>query len=216
MNRETDEIRERLVRTIKDSNGRVPRDKAVEELAAVYPAESVGHAIQDALEQLQIDELIDYDTSEEGSRLMKSIWYLKALDEREANALREIKPVARALLRLLYTQGTRDHLGEMKLQDARTKLAEAGFPTSETKHLYVEGRVDTFQRIKSGQYEDWLRVIPEYEKTAEYKVQEEETRKKLDEDISIQTYMTEKLEEEDERRRKRAESRKKPMKQSSL
>jgi len=215
MSQQIDEIRRSLCEIIKGIDRRAPKDDIIRRLIASYPPAIVDSAIEQALDQLEIDQLIDYDTREEGHGRTEAIWYLRILNEKEAHDLQSLKPVARALLKLLYKQGDYEHLGQMRVEDARTRLTELGFPLSETKYISVEGRVDVFWRFRSGQQEEWFRIIPEYEKTAEYRAAEDEAERELDEHISIQTYMTEKLENEDEKRRKRAASRKKRPKQQS-
>ena len=208
------ELREKLLDIVRSTKNGLSKEQVKKQLESSYAPDLVDAGVRQAIDEFLIEQVIDY-SRREGVVSGDLIWYLRALSGEEEQKLRSLKPAQRALLKLMHCQGDYDHLGQMTVEDARTRLAEVGFPLSETKYLSVEGRVDVFWRIRSGEQEEWFRIIPEYEKTAEYRAAEEEAERELDEHVSIQTYMTEKLENEDEKRRKRAESREKRTKQQS-
>ena len=207
-------FRERLLDTVRSARDCVSKEQVKKQLKSVYAPDLVDAGIRQAIDEFLIEQVIDY-SRREGVVSGDLVWYLRTLSGEEEQKLRSLRPAQLALLRLMYCQGDHDNLGQMRVEDARRRLAELGFPTSETKYISVEGRVDAFWRIRSGEQEEWFRIIPEYEKTAEYRAAEEEAERELDEYASIQAYMNEKLEKEDERRRKRAESRRKRTKQQS-
>jgi len=214
MRKEDADLRKSLLDTIMAMKNRIPKELVKKQLETRYPPDEITHGITEAISDYVIDQFVDYAPGEGEFAHSELIWYLRILDKEEAQNLRALEPVATALLRLLYEQETPEHPGEMRVEDARAKLAEEGYAESETKYLSIGGRVATFWRLDTGQPVEWFRIIPEYEKSTEYKAAREEHERELEDIIAFQMKIID-AEEEDMDKRARARTRAKKKRKAS-
>jgi len=217
MRKEDAELRKSLLDTIMAMKNSIPKELVKKQLESRYPPDVIVRGITEAISDYVIDQFVDYAPGEGEFAHSELIWYLRILDKEDSQNLQALKPVATALLRLLYEQETPEHPGEMRVEDARAKLAEKGYAKSETKYLSVKDRVDTFCRLDTGRPEEWFRVIPEYKKSAEYKAAKEESDRELEDIIAFQMKILDIEEEEmDKRARVRAKKKQKAPSGQSL
>lgn len=154
----------------------IPLEIVIKELCNDYQIEGIEQAIEHALDDYRIDKVLDYPDSEWNLYGGRPLWHLMKLTSEDADRLRSLRKVDLALLQLLKNQTAPKSEGEMKSDDARIILQEQGFAEDETKFLWVEDYVDHHYEYDDGKSIEWCRLIPENEKTEEYKRAMEEIR----------------------------------------
>lgn len=162
----------------------------------------IRNGIRQAIEEFQIEQVIDYERRG-GEIVGDPIWYLRIVAKDDQQELRSLRPIQLALLRLMYEQDARGHPGEMMVENARKELAERGYAKSETEYVWIDGRIERCWTIEDDGRIEWFRVIPEREKTPEYKAAMEEAQRERDEKEELVMRLIEEDERAEERREKR-------------
>jgi hypothetical protein len=96
------------------------------------------------------------------------IWYLKLLSPEETEWHRNLKPLAKAIIRLLRDQNDPRTLGSMPIEIGRKALIDAGF-ADVRKYPGVGDKVRPFMSYVDGEMQSWFGLIHEFEKTEEYR-----------------------------------------------
>jgi len=151
----------------------IPLEIVIKELGNDYKLTEIEEAIIQALDTFQIDKVLDYASAEWSLYDGYPIWHLLRLTSEDADKLRNLKKVDLALLGILKNQNGPERLGELKSEDAQNLLREQGFTEKETEFLWVKDLVDHYYEFEDGKSIEWCRLIPEYEKTEEYKKEQE-------------------------------------------
>lgn len=168
----------------------IPLDIIIQKISTEYSSEDVERAIESAMDQYLVDKVLDYPDDEWNLYGGRPIWHILKLDTEEADKLQNLKPVNLALLRLLKTQTDVDSLGEIKSEDVRTILIEQGFNEDDVRSLWIEGYVDYHYDFENDRSIEWCRLIPENEKTEEYKREEERIQDESARKESFRMYIT--------------------------
>ena len=132
--------------------------------------------IEYALDHHVVEKVIDYPP-EDWDSFEKPIWYVRTLSSEDAESHRSLPPHEWALLKLLWNQNDRDHLGQMKLEAVRAELRRQGFTEDDLEVLTIDGLVDHFFTTEDDVMTEWCYVLPEWEKTEEYRRSEEEIQR---------------------------------------
>ena len=167
----------------------IPLEIVVKKLGDTYQLTEIEEAIEQALDSYQIDKVLDYSAPEWNLYGGYPIWHLQKLSSEGSDALHGLKEVELALLHLLKHQNEPKHFGEIKTEDARTILQNQGFTQKETEFLWVEDMVDHHYDFEDGKSIEWCRLIPENEKTEEYKKAQERMDEEYAEKEAIRMFI---------------------------
>jgi len=121
-------------------------------------------------------------------------WHLKLLSPEETEWHMNLKPLAKAIIRLLRDQNDPQTLGSMPTEIGRKALIDAGFADVD-KYPYVVDKVRNFLSYVDGEMQWWFGLIHEFEKTEEYKQLSEERFQRYSEKEARYMRMLEDLEE---------------------
>ncbi|MFX1606746.1 MAG: hypothetical protein ACFFDD_12700 [Promethearchaeota archaeon] len=137
--------------------------------------------IEYALDNWIVDKILDYDDNSEES-IGKPVWFIRILDENEIEILRNLSKEAKCLLKILRKSDTDGVLGVASTSDLIKTLHERGHDLDLVPH--IPGRVDDFFKTVEGELVQFHYLIPEDEKSEEYKAGlrelDEKTRRRLD------------------------------------
>ena len=120
-------------------------------------------------------------------------WHLKLLSPEETEWHRNLKPLAKAIIRLLRDQNDPRTLGSMPIEIGRKALIDAGFADVH-KYPGVGDKVRSFMSYVDGEMQSWFGLIHEFEKTEEYKQWSEEQDRRFQEKEQRYMRMVEDLE----------------------
>ena len=207
MNDQNAEFHHRLFDIVRSTEDGIPKEQARKQLEGFYSPGIVVEGISKAIAEFLVEQVVDY-TRREGEVGGELIWYLRALSKEEELKLRNLKPVQLALLRVVYEQESPGCPGEIRVIDAIDKLRERGYANPENEYLRIAGKIDAFWTIEDRRRTEWLRMIPEHEKTPEYKAGKEKRDKEL-EDITAFHMKVLDIEEEEMDKKARARTKKK-------
>ena len=154
--------------------------------------------IQHALDKWVVDKTIaDLHPKLEkelGLPLGLPTWHLKLMSPEETEWHRSLKPLAKAIIRLLRNQNDSRILGSILTEIGRKALIDAGFADVD-KYPFVVDKVRSFMCNVDGENKWWFGLIEEHEKTEEYKQwSEERLQRHLEKEVRYQR-MLEDLEE---------------------
>jgi hypothetical protein len=141
----------------------------------------IDDGIQYVLDNWIVEKVLDYDSdsTESDGQL---VWFLRILSEKEAERFRNLPEVSKCFIRILYSINTPGDLGVIRADDALKKLKEHGYDIEYVP--YVSGKTDDFFRLEDGELIQFHYLVPEEEKSEEYKAGlkelDEKTRRKLD------------------------------------
>lgn len=184
---------ESVAKSILDHLDATPRGIALDEIKRILKKdESVEHvenpehlindAIQYALTNWLVEKVIDYPRYKDGFAIGAPTWVLKKLTGEESKCLQELPEVKTAYLRLLQSCSESDEIGRMREKDALKHLQELGFDVDRIPH--IPGRTQLTLQHEDGEWVTVCRLIPEFEKTEEFKQMirelEEKEMRKLD------------------------------------
>jgi hypothetical protein len=139
--------------------------------------------IQQGLDEWVIDKTIDELTYQKMRELglpeeSGFIWHLKLPTPEKTEFYRQLRPEARALIRLLREQNDPRSMGIMPRDEAIKNLKEQGF-TDDLKYIYAEDTIEDFIANWIGDGNVWCYgLVQEYEKTEEFKKWQEEVTNK--------------------------------------
>jgi len=210
MNTDFKQVVNEILAILKDSDClRAPKFRVETLLADRYPSGEISAAIDRALDDclviLVLDDYPEDPDTDKGGR----IWFLKLLSAEDAQGVRELTPLKRALLRLIYKHGNSDFLGRIRVEDAMAALKERGFDAESLKWGRIKDYVERVWETEEGERSEWFRLIPEDEKTEEFKRAEEESLKEWEEWNAHKMKRIEEMEKEGEARERRRQKRKK-------
>ena len=211
---ETSEIVQDMLSFLKHQNGEsaprviVERDMARHLSERLYKA-----AIQRVVDECLVTLVLDYPAKKWDVHQDDLAWHVKLLSSEETRRMRELKPVDLALIKLLQKQNGPYDPGEMSVQEAKERLLEMGFGEQEASVLKVEGFTERFFTNPDGPIVEHIALIPEDEKTPEYKAALEESWREFQEKRALRMMMVEEMEKEEEpRQKRRARNREKQLK----
>lgn len=146
------------------------------------PEKLIADAIQYVLTNWLVEKVIDYPSYKDGFAVGVPTWLLKQLTEEESKCLKELPEVKKAYLRLLQSCNKPDEIGRMREGDTLEHLEKLGFDIDRIPH--ISGRTQLTLRHEDEEWVTVCRLIPEFEKTEEFKQMirelEEKEMKKLD------------------------------------
>ncbi len=210
MNTDSKQVVNEILAILKDSDYlRAPKFQVETLLADKYPSEEISAAIDCALDDclvvLVLDDYPEDPDTDKGGR----IWFLKLLSAKDAQGVRELTPLKRALLRLIYKHGNSDFLGRIRVEDAMAALKERGFDAESLKWGRIKDYVERVWEAEEGERSEWFRLIPEDEKTEEFKRAEEESLREWEEWDALKRKRSDEIDKEAEARIRRKQKRKK-------
>ena len=100
---------------------------------------------------------------------------LKMLSPDESQKLRDLTPLQLSFLRILQETDDEDFTGEVPISEVESKLIASGFSKDEVEWLSIADRVYRVKTNRDGVSVRCYMIIPEYEKTKEYKKFQEES-----------------------------------------
>ncbi|MFX1417019.1 MAG: hypothetical protein ACFFC0_09410 [Promethearchaeota archaeon] len=162
-------VQKRILDILEGSPGGLPKSTIEEELVKEYPLDTIRESISFLLDSCLVDLVVDYPSSNSGLDDLHMVWHLKLLTSEEGETLRRLSPVKWALLKILRRAEHPKYPGEMSAKDVETALLREGFQDDEIRWLWIENRVDRIGTTVGGQSTQCYRIIPEDEKTEEYK-----------------------------------------------
>ena len=178
------------------------------QLADKYHLDLVRRGIGYVLDNLLVQQVLD-EPSKDSGILDDSVWYLKPLDPDTTEKLSNLKPRSFALLRLLHEQDDPERRGQMPIDLAKNELRRRGIECNDMEYIWIEDLVDTFFAYSGDKSVMWVRLVPEYETTEDYKKNEEKLYKEWAERDAFKMKMIEEIEKEDKARERRRQKRKK-------
>ena len=162
--------------------------------------QGVDIVIQHALDKWVVDKTIaelDLKMDKElGLPWEFPTWYLKLLSPEETEWHRNLKPLAKAIIRLLRDQNDPRTLGSIPTEIGRKALIDAGFADVH-KCPFVVDKVRSFMSYVDGEMQWWFGLIHEFEKNEEYEQwSEKQSQRYLEKEERYQR-MLEDLDEEE-------------------
>jgi hypothetical protein len=176
-----------FISSLRAQSGSVTIDEALSIAGKLQLGGSASQLIEDALNNHLVEKVIDYPP-ENWDSFEKPIWYVRPTSAEVAESYRNLPPHEWALLKLLWNQNDRNHLGQMKLEAAQEELRRQGFPERRLRVLVIEGVVGHFFTTEDGVMTEWCYVLPEWEKTEEYKRSEEEILRQAQEKAEMKMH----------------------------
>ena len=210
MNDEIHDIAGRILEILREESPKgIPKKIVEEQLGDVFPHQLIEKSILHLLDGFKVDLVVDYPPEESELYQGHRIWLLKLLTSEESQVLRALSPVKLALLRILHQTKDSDYPGEIPVESARAILKNKGFEDEDTKWLRIKDRVEQVGTTREGHLTQCFLIIPEDEKTEEFKRAEEERVREWEEWDALKRKMIEDREKEDEARERRRQKRKK-------
>jgi len=172
---------------LEKHSGPTTMDDALTMARSAQPNSDGSYLIEYVLDHHLVEKTIDYPP-EDWDSFDKPTWYVRPLSSEDAQSHRSLPPHEWALLKLLWNQNDRDHLGQMKLEAVRGELRRQGFTEDVLEVLTIDGLVDHFFTTEDGVMTEWCYVLPEWEKTEEYKRSEEEILRQAQEKAEMKMH----------------------------
>ncbi len=180
MEKTVNHVRESILEMLRESDGKSrPRITVEQALSEQYGRPAVRAGVIDLLKEFIIDLVIDYHPRDSELSNDRPTWFLKLLEPQESRYLRELPPVKRRLLEILYEIDDNDFIGEMPVSKVKELLSTEGFDFEQIKWAQIRNRVERVELTYKGKLTPYFRIIPEYEKSEEYKRAEEEQLKRI-------------------------------------
>ena len=210
MNTKTKQVVNEILAILKESDYlRAPRFQVETLLAGRYPSgeisAAIDRALDDCLVNLVLDDCSEGPDTDRGGRT----WSLKLLSVEDTQGMKELTPLKRALLRLIYRHENSGFLGRIRVEDAMAALKESGFDVEPLKRGRIKGHVERVWETEDGERSEWFRLIPEDEKTEEFKRAEEESLREWEEWDALKRKRSDEIDKEAEARIRRRQKRKK-------
>jgi len=194
--KQIEKIKGQILKILKDKDSQIfPRKLIEDKLSTEYDFEIITDAINALADDFQLGMVLEYPSEETGISAGRPIWHLKIINKEEVKELQSLPAIEQALLRLLFrADDTRLH-GEIPIDEAKKLLAEQGFPEDDVQYLFIKDRVETVSLLLYGRSDSVLcfRLIPENEKTEEYKQEEERIFREWDKKDQARQYRTDVL-----------------------
>lgn len=187
----------------------VPKKLVEDQLGDVVPHQLVEKSILHLLDGFKVDLVVDYPPEESELYRGRPFWHLRLLTTEESQILRALPPIKLALLKILRQTKDSDHPGEIPVERVRAILKNEGFDDEDTEWMRIEDRVRRVSTTRNGRQTECFQIIPEDEKTEEFKRAEEERVREWEEWNAYKMKRIEETEKEDEARERRRQKRKK-------
>ncbi len=168
--------------------------KLKSEIDQKIPLKVLKQVISDEFEGKDIDEIIDegliafqfnlvFDYPHDRWNMPKytPIWHLKLFSPEEEQQLRNLSSVDLSIIRIIQMKRSDEMLGMMKVTEVITELAKMGYNTEDKVRISVPNFIKKHYEYNGDELTKWCYLIPEYEKTEEYKRAEEEMNREADE-----------------------------------
>jgi hypothetical protein len=187
----------------------VPKKLVEEQLGDVVPHQLVEKSILHLLDGFKVDLVVDYPPEESELYRGRPIWHLRLLTTEESQILRALPPIKLALLKILRQTKDSDHPGEIPVERVRAILKNEGFDDEDTEWMRIEDRVRRVSTTRNGRQTECFQIIPEDEKTEEFKRAEEERIREWEEWDALKRKRSDEIDKEAEARIRRKQKRKK-------
>jgi len=193
----------------KESPKGVPKKLVEEQLGDVFPHQLIEKSILHLLDGFKVDLVVDYPPEESELYRGRPIWHLRLLTTKESQILRALPPIKLALLKVLHQTKDSDHPGEIPVERVRAILKNEGFDDEDTEWMRIEDRVRRVSTTRNGRQTKCFQIIPEDEKTEEFKRAEEESLREWEEWDALKRKRSDEIDKEAEARIRRRQKRKK-------
>ena len=187
----------------------VPKKLVEEQLGDVVPHQLVEKSILHLLDGFKVDLVVDYPPEESELYRGRPIWHLRLLTTEESQILRALPPIKLALLKILRQTKDSDHPGEIPVERVRAILKNEGFDDEDTEWMRIEDRVRRVSTTRNDRQTECFQIIPEDEKTEEFKRAEEERIREWEEWDALKRKRSDEIDKEAEARIRRKQKRKK-------
>lgn len=168
------EVRDSILKLLDEAeNKQLPRRVAVQKLAIQYDNEDIQNAISSLLSDFEIDLVVDYPSDNSGLNTGRPHWFLMIISDDEKQKLRELPHLKMSLLNILRNTSDDDFPGTLPIEVVNNQLIAEGYSTDEIKWLSITGRITRAKITGDEGLVPCYMIIPEYEKTEEYKMEEE-------------------------------------------
>ncbi len=178
------------------------------QLAENYHPDFVRRGIGYVLDNLLVQQVLD-EPSKESGILDDSVWYLKPLHPDTTDKLNNLKPRSFALVRLLHEQDSPKRRGQMPIDPAKNELRRRGIEYNDMEYIWIEGLIDAFFAHCGDKSVMWVRLVPEYETTEDYRKDEERLYREWTERDAFRMKMIDEIEKEERKRKKRRKQKQK-------
>lgn len=128
---------------------------------------NASETINYALDNWVVEKTIDDCENEEGVPIGPQIWFLRILTQEESEKLQNLSEAEKTVLRILRNQEDEHRLGTMRRDELLSRLKEAGFSVDNVPG--PRSIVSDFYESKNDQMVAWYYLIPQYERSKEYK-----------------------------------------------
>jgi len=204
MNDEIHDIAGKILEILTEESPKgIPKKLVEEQIGKAYAHELVENSISYLLDEFKVDLVVDYPPEESELYQGRRIWYLKLLTSEESQVLRALSPVKLALLRILHQTKDSDYPGEIPVESARAILKNEGFEDEDTERLRIKDRVEQIGTTRGGHLTQCFLIIPEDEKTEEFKRAEEERIREWEEWDALKRKRSDEIDKEAEARIRR-------------
>ena len=182
MSTKTKQVVNEILAILKESDYlRAPKLQVETLLADRYPSGEISAAIDCALDDCLVNLVLDDCPEDPDTDRRGRTWFLKLLSAEDTQGMKELTPLKRALLRLIYRHGNSGFLGRIRVEDAMATLKEKGFDVESLKWSRIKDHVERVWETEDGERSEWFRLIPVDEKTEEFKRAEEESLREWEE-----------------------------------
>jgi len=156
-----------------------PLDDLQEELAHNLEERRISQELPTALETIKyaldkwlVDKIIDYCENERGASIGPPKWFIRPLPQEESDRLKKLPEVEKAVINLLRNNETEHGLGTMSEDELMSRLKESGFEVDFVPE--PTDMVSDFYEPDNDHMVVWYYIVPQYERSEEYKKAMEE------------------------------------------
>lgn len=189
MSTSIEEVEESILRMLEnESNGQLPRSLVENNLSSQYSIGHVNGAITNLINKLAIDLVVDYPSDDSELDSGRPCWHLKILSIEEKQEIRDLSPMALGLLRIVQ-EADGVFPGETPIKEVRDRLAAKGFSNDDLDWMDIPNRIRRTKATCDGKSIHCFMLIPEYEKTEEYKRTMEEMHEEFSRKEDFRMYI---------------------------
>lgn len=168
-------MKENVLRLLdEEEKKQLPRRTVEQKLSTKYESEEIGTAISSLLDDFVVDLVVEYPPKDSGLNTGRPCWFLKRLSEDERKELHELPPLNLSLLRILRQTDDEDFPGALPTQVVTSQLMDEGYSADDVKWLSIKGKITRVKMTSDNGLTPYYMIIPEYEKTEEYRKFQEE------------------------------------------
>jgi len=174
VNARIDEIKWSILRLLEEDKTKgFPRRVIEQKLIPKYELKDVKKAIFMLLDEFVIDLVVDYPSDDSELDFGHPIWFVKILTEEERQDLRELSHLDLRLLQILRETDDDVFPGEVAADKVKAILLAEGFNEDDIEWAGIKNKVTKLWSTMDGKQTLCFILIPEYEKTEEYKRERE-------------------------------------------